>query len=250
FWAHRDGVRAAGRRAVPALLAVAVVITPWTVRNAVEMNALVPLTTSVGINLRIGHSPDAPGRLYWPDGIEPTDGPNTIFHAEQPEDEVERGRIYTRRAIDYALTHPVEELALAGKKLSWLFHLDPDQLVSELETQGATPLEPEGIADQLPAILYGSHYALLALAAIAVPFWLHFRNSGAVLLVSLVALWAAFHVVFFAEPRFLLPLLPLFAISAGWLLARAAGALPLLLRRPQARTAVAVPVRSEGKAAP
>ncbi|MBI4571285.1 MAG: glycosyltransferase family 39 protein [Chloroflexi bacterium] len=222
FWVQREGWRSAARALGLASLGLVIAVAPWAARNAIVLDAFVPVSTNVGFNLRVGHAPGADGTFFWPDKIE-EDDTNTQFEAAQPAQEVERNRIYTRRALGYMVTHPSDELALAGKKLSWLFRADAG-LVDGLELMGS-PVRPAPLAAALPVAVIVSYYALLALATLALPFWLRRRDPAATLLVSLVALWALFHVGFFSLPRYHLPLLPLFAIAAAWLITGLAGAL-------------------------
>lgn len=220
FWWQRDGFRAASRSALLLALGLAITVGPWTLRNALVLDAPVTFATSAGVNLRIGHGPDADGTYVYPDEIQPSDGWNTLYHAMQPDEEVGRNDEYTRRAIEYARTHPQRELQLAGAKLAWLFRADPDDLLRQLETLGTVPIEPAALRAALPPLVYVSHYGLLALAAIALPLWFRVRDPKTCLLVSTVALYALFHVAFFGLPRYHLPILPLFALSAAWLLVR------------------------------
>jgi 4-amino-4-deoxy-L-arabinose transferase-like glycosyltransferase len=219
FWLLRDGRRPAARSLGLAIIGLLLVVGPWAVRNAIVLDGFAPVSTNAGINLRIGHSPDADGRYFWPEPIDATDGWNTLYHANQPGQEVRRSRIYTERAIDYALSHPREELALAARKLFWLFRVDPEnELVDGLSTLGATPIEPALLRSAVAPLVAATHYPLLALAVLALVLWLRSRRPEALLLASVVVLWALFHVAFFAQPRYHLPLLPLFCIAAAWLL--------------------------------
>ena len=233
FWLLRDGLRAAARSLLLVSLTVALVVSPWTVRNAFQLHDFVPVSTNAGVNLRIGHSPEARGRYFWPEPIEETDGWNTLYHAMRPEQEVRRNRVYTRRAFDYFWSHPLDEVTLAGKKLYWLFRVDPrTDLVRGLSTLGATPIEPAALRRAVPPLVDATHYGLLLLAAAAVPFWVRRREPVAVLLVAVVALWALFHVALFAIPRYHLPLLPIFSIAAAWTLAKLSAMFALSGRSP------------------
>jgi 4-amino-4-deoxy-L-arabinose transferase-like glycosyltransferase len=216
FWLARDGLRSGGRSLALAALAFVLVLTPWTVRNAVVMDGFVPVATSAGINLRIGHSPDSVGNMIWPETIDETDEGSAFYYAMQPDQETRRSEIYADRAWEYAREHPSEELDLAVQKLSWLFRSDPDEWIVQIETLGTTPVEPEWLAEPLETVLAVSHYALLALAALSLPFWIARRGSSVVLLSSVVVFYALFHVPFFAQPRFHLPLLPVLAVAAAW----------------------------------
>lgn len=219
FWLQRDGWRSAARSLALATVAGALVIAPWAARNALVLDAFVPVSTNVGFNLRVGHGPNANGGFYWPERIEESDT-NTQFEASQPSQEVERSRIYTRRALEYAWRHPVRELELAGEKVVRLVRYE-ESFVGGLEMMGASPFRPAALAGAWSPLVAVSHYALLGLGALALPVWLRRREPLPMLLVSTGALWALFHVAFFSLSRYHLPLLPLFAIAAGWLLTSA-----------------------------
>jgi hypothetical protein len=186
------------------------------------MHAFVPVSTNIGFNLRVGHSPDANGVFFWPEPIDKTDRWNTLYYALRPDQEVRRSNIYAKRAFDYATSHPRRELVLSAQKLVWLFRVAPeDDLVGGLSTLGATPIQPAALRAAVPPLVYVTHYSLLALAAVAFAFWLRLREPKVILLISVVALWALFHVAFFSLPRYHLPLLPILSIAAAWLLVRA-----------------------------
>jgi len=225
FWLLRDGPRSAGRSLLFACLGVVLLVGPWTIRNALQLHEFIPVSTNIGVNLHTGHSQDATGRFRWPEPIDESDSWNTFYHAEQPGEEARRNRIYTRRAFDYFWSHPLDELTLAGKKLYWLFRVDPQpDLVAALSTLGATPVEPPALARALPPLVMATHYTLLLLAAAALPFWIRRRQPLAATLVAVVVLWALFHVAVFAMPRYHLPLLPILSIAAAWTLAEIAAA--------------------------
>jgi 4-amino-4-deoxy-L-arabinose transferase-like glycosyltransferase len=216
YWLTRAGWRPAVSSTAIALLAAAAVIAPWTVRNGVELHAFVPISTNSGAALRAGHAPDSTGTTMWTrDRI---DGFRMDESLYRPDWEVQGYREYTSRAIGYALTHPRRELALARSKVYHVYRSDSG-VVPWLTTLGSTPIKPQALEDALEPLFDYAYYALLFVALASVPFWLR-RNPDRLLLVSVVLLWTLFHVLFLGEPRYHVPLYPVFsiAVAAGvWL---------------------------------
>ncbi len=209
--------------AIAAVVAVAVV-APWTVRNAVEMHAFIPISTNSGAALRVGHNADSIGTTKWTD--DDVGGFRMWESLYNPEWEVQGYREYTNLAIDYALTHPVHELQLAGLKTYHLYRSD-STVIPFLTTLGATPLEPEGLESALRWVLDSAWYALVFAAVLTLPFWLRRANgnrrtadgdrradAARLLPVTVVVLWTLFHMAFLGEPRYHVPLYPLLIIAA------------------------------------
>jgi len=223
YWMMTSGWAQASRALTLALLAAVAVITPWTVRNAVELHAFVPVSTNSSAVLRIGHFEGADGAVRWSD--DEIDGFamwESIYH---PEWEVRGYREYPGRAIGYALSHPADEVVLSGKKIYHLYKSDSD-VIPWLETLGATPLEPSWFEGALRGVLDYGYYTMLFAAAGSVLLWAR-RDPNRSLLLVVVLFWTLFHVVFIGDPRYHQPLYPLFFIS---LAAGASIAGPALLR--------------------
>ncbi|MGD0765213.1 MAG: glycosyltransferase family 39 protein [Dehalococcoidia bacterium] len=206
FWALFRGWRQAFEWAALVVAGAAVVVLPWTVRNVATFHAPVVVSVNDGFNLRIGHSPYATGRYIVPQDLWTMD-PGISY--------TEREALFSREgrnlAIKYAVGHPLRELTLSGKKLYYLFIPDSDSL--DWANYGPTPVAPAGVRNVLQWFsdwYYGALVLLAVVGAVA------FRRLKAVqFIVIVVALWAAFHVVFFAEPRFHIPLLPLAVLLAA-----------------------------------
>ncbi len=221
-WLMQSGWRPAIRGvAIAAVVAVAVV-APWTVRNAVEMHAFIPISTNSGAALRVGHNAESIGTTKWTD--DDVGGFRMWESLYHPEWEVRGYREYTDLAIDYALTHPVDEVRLAGLKTYHLYRSD-STVIPFLTTLGATPLEPEGMESALRWVLDVAWYALVFAAVLTLPFWVRRadgrragvapRDAAARLLpVTVVVLWTLFHMAFLGEPRYHMPLYPLLIIAA------------------------------------
>ena len=223
YWLQANGWRPAARATALAIVAAVAIITPWTVRNAVEMDAFIPVSTNSGAALRVGHAPDSIGTTRWTDDV--IDGFRMEESLYRPDWEVKGYREYTRLAIDYALTHPRREVQLSGWKIYHLYRSDTDA-IHWLDTLGATPLEPAWLQRALPALLDVTYNVLLFATLASVPFWLSRRDPSRLLLVNTVLLWTLFHIAFLGEPRYHVPLFPIFAIATAggvWALAGSIG---------------------------
>lgn len=138
WWPHVDR-RIMVRRVVVAVAAVVVVISPWTIRNAVVMDAFVPVATNASQTLWSGHHPGATGGQTYP---------TQEFLDQFPEDvrtrELESSRALRNDAIEYMLNNPVRELQLIPLKLVHLMRGDSYALdwVNAGEENRPGPLSP------------------------------------------------------------------------------------------------------------
>ncbi len=211
YWLARSGWRAAFRSTTVALVAAAATIAPWTVRNAVEMHAFIPVSTNSATVLRIGHAPDSTGYTKWTqDDVNGVPMDRSLF---RPDWEVASYRAYPRRAVDYAVTHPEREIELSGLKLYHLYRSDI-VLIPWLTTLDSTPFEPAGLEGPLWHVFTDSYYVLFFAAVVSLPFWLR-REPRRLLLGSVFLFWSLFHIVFASDPRYHVPLYPLFAIAVA-----------------------------------
>ena len=105
--------RWAGRAAILGV-AMALTIAPWTIRNAIAMDAFIPVATNASTTLWSGHNPNANGGPIYappelldriPKGISPT------------EHEVEEARLLRREAVRWAIRNPHKELGLIPRRL-------------------------------------------------------------------------------------------------------------------------------------
>ena len=206
FWLVLCGRRDALVRAVVAILAAAAVIVPWTVRNLVTFEAPIVIAATDGYNLRIGHSPYATGRYILPQDLWDAEPGITL-----KEREILFSRLGRERAVDYALSHPGEELVLALKKLYYVAIPDSDSI--DWANVAPSPVAPSWLLDSLARLGDAYYWGLLLLAALAL---IRLRSVTLVRLMGVtLALWAVFHIAFFGEPRYHIPLLPLLALLAA-----------------------------------
>jgi len=207
--------RAGWRRAITTTVAVAavaaVVLLPWVVRNAIQMDALT-LSTNTGDNACMSRFVGSTGGFNFEEN--PCyDG--RFDDVPRPEYETE-GDSYRRSfAIEFVQEHPGEEARLWFRRLGATFHNDADG-VAALESYGDDPFLDDDLRERLRDLSNG--YALLALV-VAVPgvVLLLRRGPGGVLVVvaSLGMLLPV--VLFFGDPRFKVPVLPAAAIGIATL---------------------------------
>jgi 4-amino-4-deoxy-L-arabinose transferase-like glycosyltransferase len=96
------------------LVAMALTILPWTIRNAIEMDAFIPVATNASTTLWSGHNSEANGGAVYappellariPKRLSPT------------QHEVAEARLLRREAVHWAIRNPPKELGLIPRKL-------------------------------------------------------------------------------------------------------------------------------------
>ncbi len=190
-----------GRRAAMPLAALALgaafVVTPWVVRNAVQMDSAIGGTTGAGRVAYQAHNPDADG------------GPSlvAVFLLEQPfssldrtQLEVQSSREGSRLARTWAWGHKLQELRLIP--IRWYYLMQGDDgavrwIQSDKPWFGATG------ADRLSRLSTFTFFGLLAMAAAGAPLWARRRDARVWLVLSVVPLYFfLFGVLFVGDPRY------------------------------------------------
>jgi 4-amino-4-deoxy-L-arabinose transferase-like glycosyltransferase len=190
---------------VPLLVLVAA-FTPWTIRNAIALDAFVPSSTNMGDTLCIDRNSEATGSFRWTvhDGCVDINLP-----------EVARNRGNTRKAIEWVVHNPERELVQIGRRARHMFAHDHDG-IQTTETMGSGPVLSDTGRRIGNATADWYFRGVLVLAVVGLPL-LHrrsprperrivFTTFGALLAIPLL-LWG--------HPRFHQPLVPLMALSAG-----------------------------------
>ncbi len=197
--------RALARLAIPVAIVV-VAFVPWTVRNAVELDAFVPSSTNMGDTLCIDRNLDATGAFRWSmhDGCVDPDLPP-----------VERNRGNTRKAIEFVIEHPDRELLQIVRRARFMFAEDIDGVVA-VETMGSGPIFSDRTRNLLETTADTYFFVVLGTAVLGLPSlvrrssrherWLVLVPYASLLVIPLL-LWG--------NPRFHLPLAPFFALSTA-----------------------------------
>jgi len=107
-------------RALALLAGLAVGIAPVTAVNFAASGRFVPLTTSAGHNLYIGHNPLAEAQYTLPAALDGDIFESMKGLAEEVEgralDDTEVSAWYTERAIEHVVADPVREVELLGRR--------------------------------------------------------------------------------------------------------------------------------------
>jgi hypothetical protein len=216
------------------LLAVAVLtIAPWTIRNAVVMDAFIPVSTNSSATLWVGHNPNADG------------GPNyatkevlaPIAGAKGRDFEVEEARLLRREALEHVVEHPLRELYLIPLKLislnrgdsrvidTWINGRDPVGVRpgGAVQVRERPPVIGAGAAAVLGTLADAAYYALLGATLVSLllfgrRLWRNrlLRGALAMLAISLVT----YGFVYYGNFRYRIPLEPLMMLVAAPLLVR------------------------------
>ncbi len=111
-------------RASGTVLATAVVtVSPWLLRNYVELGTLVPVQGNVGMVFWAANNPHADGGVVWPTretwqpGPPPDDG-HYGWHALTPAQE---NRLYVKTSLAWIRANPGKYARLVGRKLERLY---------------------------------------------------------------------------------------------------------------------------------
>lgn len=209
------------RRALRALaipVAVLVVaLTPWTIRNAVQLEAFVPSSTNMGDTLCIDRNDEAEGGFRWADH----DG------CVDPDlDEVERNQGNTDKAIEFITENPGRELLQIGRRARLMFAEDNDG-IQAVETMGSGPIFSEGTRTFYERAADWYFFAVLAAAIVGLP-WLVRRSPRPErrLVFALMVALLLIPLLLWGNPRFHIPLAPFLALSAAALITSRSPASP------------------------
>lgn len=194
------------------LLATVAVIVPWTVRNYLQFHQVVLLETKGGVNLWLGNSPYTPPdfiRNVWKVGVR-----EPMLNG-LPTDEIQRDRAAYALALNYMRAEPLTFLAHIPIKFADFASFERNLIdTAEATRQGEGWNSPAKVGADLLAMVA---YIFVVLCGIA-GFVFAPTNRWKILLLVFVAYFLAAHLVIFGDGRFHLPLIPLFALYAAWLL--------------------------------
>jgi hypothetical protein len=210
------GWRPALRNSALVVVGALVLIAPWMIRNVGAVGSPT-ISTNLGDNLCIGHNPVASGGFELPDYcFGDFQGLRGLAHGH---DETTRNNTLTRRALSWAVRHPVDEVRLTLWRAYFTVHNDHDG-VQAAESYGADPFLSNRWRPVLENASDAWFYATLALALLAVPFVCKHRPGWSLWLWTLVALVVP-PLLFFGDPRFKVPAAPFLAVLAGVTIVRA-----------------------------
>jgi 4-amino-4-deoxy-L-arabinose transferase-like glycosyltransferase len=213
WWGHHAR-RAWLERAALLLVAMALTIAPWTIRNATVMHGFVPVGNNPSGTLWSGHNPDANGWI-----VNPTKPPDLVDG--KPPDETERARQLRHEAVTWAIHNPLKELGLIPRKLimlnqgsagsigGWIDAGSPDQ--RQLTT--SSTLIFAGLADALGYFLF---WVTLASLVVLGPRRL-WRSAPVMqgVLAYLALCLVNYGFVYYGQWRYRIPMEPLMVLVAA-----------------------------------
>ncbi len=190
------------KRAIIAVLAFALTITPWIVRNSLLHHKLTGIETSMGYNLYLGYHPQGNGSFVFGPSLDLL----TIL------DDAERDRVGTQKAIEFIRAEPGRFVPLAVNRLGFFFGLEKRVLMYFYGNNivGFIPF-PLLLTLFLVMLLPFVIVSLSAALGASLLRW----NPPTILLGLLFLAYIIPHVFILSEDRFHLALVPFFAILAA-----------------------------------
>jgi len=197
------------------------VIAPWTVRNAIELDAFIPIANNSGATLWAGHNPHASGGVMYA-----TSDLVTVPHTAEPgsqEAANEQDRFLRNEALEFMVENPLDELRLIPLKLVHLNRGDSrivDIWLNQVAAGDPKPVQGNALV-VMSVVLDFAYYALLALTILAVIVlgrdgWRQ-RVVRGIFTLGIVAL-VLYGFVFYGNPRYRAPLEPLMIVLVAPLL--------------------------------
>jgi len=197
FFLHPGAAKGRAARAALVLLSSLCLICPWAVRNRVQLDRWIPLTTSSGANLWGGNNPKSDGGF----AFLPAHPDQTSPYSIQGMSEVESDAFLRSAARSYVLENPLQAVLKTPRKLLRLFS------PVEFGTSGRLPVSLSWLLWLGQGVFLALSFCGIALSAREWPRWL---GAYALLLSVLVSA-----VLFFGSPRFHVPALPVLCLFAA-----------------------------------
>lgn len=200
--------------------AVAACILPWTIRNAIRMDAFIPISTNTGDNLCIGHGPNASGAF-----MARHDCDTTRSIQEGPAGEVAADKEKTDAAIEGIKAAPGRELWLLWRRIYFMWVRDGDHdgalAVQSYRYDRWIPIATEARLFRVADIAY---WFVCATGIAGLVVLVRRRRPEGWFLVGAAVMTALVPLAFFGDSRFKVPVIPLLIIAAACLLGRARAA--------------------------
>jgi hypothetical protein len=190
------------------LVAMLLALVPWTIRNAVRLDAFVPVATGIGPTLCVSRNPEATGAL----------DTNLMYRYCRPQREfatpealdVATSDFGTRRAVEWVIRNPGRELRMWVTRTRLAFRDDTSGLADTREPMTT------GWANLVTFVSNAASFAVLVLAIVGAVVVVVRRRTRAGLFVLFVALTLAMQpIILYGDPRYRVPAEPFFAMLAA-----------------------------------
>jgi hypothetical protein len=205
------------RRAALLVMGMVLVITPWTIRNAISMHAFIPISSGVGHTLLAGHQKDPYNpQHFFPEVKYQREYADLPF----PEQEIKVEREAMREGLEFMVSNPQYEFVLLFEKLYHLYMSDSDALkwinIGPVMPSGERRvIIPDSATDKWSLLANGYYYPVMATAALGVLLWFSVRDKKRLLLVLFVVGWTLIHLAFIPDGRYHTSLIPIFCLWAA-----------------------------------
>lgn len=216
FWGQLPKLEIAKRVGL-VVLATAVVMAPWTIRNAAEFGEFMPVGANAGRTLWSGHHPDATGGQTYP-----TTEDYVRLGVDGDASEIEISDAFRDDGIDYLLSHPLRELELIPLKLIHLNRGD-SYAFDWINAETDDPAVSEVNVERIGTIADFGYFSLLALTLLGAvmlggSFWR--RPACRCIAAGFLTLLFLYGFVYYGNYRYRLPYEPLMVVVAATLLVR------------------------------
>jgi uncharacterized membrane protein len=198
-----------------AVLAAALTIAPWTIRNAVVLDAFVPVSTQGGYTMAAVWNEEADSS--GPSRGRPQYGPVEPYKHQPGVDEVKLDRTLRGVARDYAEDHPGYVVELAGLNLLRMFKLASDESFTYYWNLERDMTSPRRVLDSLGLALV----VALAAAALLTRRGRELIRRAPLWVWLFPALLLASSVLLLGNPRYRAPLDPFLVMLAAAAIATA-----------------------------
>jgi 4-amino-4-deoxy-L-arabinose transferase-like glycosyltransferase len=201
--------RRAVTQALIVLAGIMVLVVPWSVRNTMAFGQFTGPSTNLGDDLCIGNAIGANGRFLLSGKC--FEGYEGLSFQEV---EGRRNSDGVRTAIKDVISSPARMPALIGQKAYWLLHRDDDGVFAA-ESYGNDKFMGDYRREVLGYAANSIYYAVGSVAILGA-LWFSFasdRRRGFLMLTVLYLLLIP--LVFFGDPRFHFPAIPLIVLVAA-----------------------------------
>jgi 4-amino-4-deoxy-L-arabinose transferase-like glycosyltransferase len=188
------------------------VIAPYTLRNYFQFHQWVLLETKGGVNLWLGNSPYTPYefvRNVWKVGVR-----EPMLNA-LPQGELARDRAAYALALEYMRAQPLAVLARVPGKFAdfWGFERNLVDIAQATKEGGGWSAPSKIGADVFAAVVY-----IFVMCAGVAGLVYACSDAWKLLFGGFIVYFVLIHLAIFGDGRFHLPLIPFFAMYAGWML--------------------------------
>ncbi|MDR3611360.1 MAG: glycosyltransferase family 39 protein [Ignavibacteriaceae bacterium] len=202
-----------------------ITILPWTIRNYHVFDNFVFISTNGGVDLYIGNNPNSIGTFSWS-----FLNKEIIHQVENSGKEDVADKIYRRYAVDYIIHNPVKVLSRIPKKIFWMFAEDRDSYAQNInginysDSGNTLSYKEKGkgslfikktAAYWIFMGLFQLYYMIIIYGFLMyLIFSVYYKKlkDGDRLFLFIIAYFLLLAIVFFGDPRFHYPIIPILVL--------------------------------------